>query len=118
MYFTLLVNDYTRVLWFYMLKNKNDALKFFKKCRALVEVETILKLKVFRSDHGGEFLAIQLTIYYDETGLKCHYTIPYPLQQNDVVEGHYQTVIEMKRHDLKGIDIPEVIWGEGVSHSV
>lgn len=118
MYFMLLVDDYTWVLWVYMLKNKNDALKFFKKCRAQVEVETILKLKVFRSDHGGEFLATQLTIYYDEIWLKGHYTTPYPLQQNDVVEGHYQTVLEMQRNNLKGIDIPEVIWGEGVSHSV
>ncbi|GKD70838.1 ribonuclease H-like domain, reverse transcriptase, RNA-dependent DNA polymerase, partial [Tanacetum coccineum] len=39
-YFLLLVDDYTRVMWVYFLKTKDQALSMFKKFRVEVEAET------------------------------------------------------------------------------
>lgn len=36
-YFMLLVDDYTRMMWVYMLKTKDEALTCFKKFKLLVE---------------------------------------------------------------------------------
>ncbi|GKD49947.1 zinc finger, CCHC-type containing protein, partial [Tanacetum coccineum] len=69
-YFMLLVDDYSGVMWVYLLKTKDEALQVFKNFRGNVEVETGEKMKVFRIDRGGEFLLNQFTTYCNETGLE------------------------------------------------
>ncbi|KAI3523596.1 hypothetical protein L1887_01838 [Cichorium endivia] len=117
-YFMLLVDDYSRVMWVYLLKTKDEAFQVFKNFRNLVENETGEKLKVFRTDRGGEFLSNQFTTYCKETGLERHYTSPYSPQQNGVVERRNRTVLEMVRCNLKTMEMPDVLWGEAVNHSV
>nr|GEV32939.1 hypothetical protein [Tanacetum cinerariifolium] len=51
-YFVLLVDDYSRVMWVYLLKTKDEALEVFKNFKRKVEVETGEKLKVLRTDRG------------------------------------------------------------------
>ncbi|KAI3779099.1 hypothetical protein L2E82_08597 [Cichorium intybus] len=117
-YFMLLVDDYSRVMWVYLLKTKDEALQVFKNFRSLVEVETGEKMKVFRTDRGGEFLSKEFTTYCRETGLERHYTSPYSPQQNGVVERRNRTVLEMVRCNLKTMKMPDTLWGEAVNHSV
>ncbi|GJU50602.1 zinc finger, CCHC-type containing protein [Tanacetum coccineum] len=117
-YFMLLVDDYSRVMWVYLLKSKDEAFQVFKNFRGLVEVETGEKMKLFRTDRGGEFLSNQFTSYCNETGLERHYTSPYSPQQNGVVERRNRTVVEMVRSNLKTMCMPDVLWGEAVNHAV
>ncbi|GKC36157.1 retrotransposon protein, putative, unclassified, partial [Tanacetum coccineum] len=105
-YFMLLVDDYSRVMWVYLLKSKDEAFQVFKNFRGLVEVETGEKMKLFRTDRGGEFLSNQFTSYCNETGLERHYTSPYSPQQNDVVERRNRTVLEMVKCNLKTMRMP------------
>ncbi|GKA35766.1 NB-ARC domains-containing protein [Tanacetum coccineum] len=83
------------------LVSKDEAFQVFKNFRGLVEVETGEKMKLFRTDRGGEFLSNQFTSYCNETGLERHYTSPYSPQQNGVVERRNRTVVEMVRSNLK-----------------
>ena len=76
----LLVDDYSRVMWVYLLKSKDEAFHAFKNFRTKVEVETRERLKMFKTDRGGEFLSNQFIMYCDETGLNRHYTLPYSPQ--------------------------------------
>ncbi|KAI3522492.1 hypothetical protein L1887_00319 [Cichorium endivia] len=117
-YFMLLVDDFSRVMWVYLLKSKDEALQTFKNFRTKVEVETGEKLKIFRTDRGGEFLSNQFTMYCQETGLDRHYTSPYSPQQNGVVERRNRSVLEMVRSCLKSMSVPDVLWGEAVNHAV
>lgn len=108
-YFMPLVDDYSRVMWVYLLKTKDEAFQVFKNFRAAVEIESGERMKVFRTYRGSEFLSTHFTIYCKETGLERHYTAPYSPQQNDVVERRNQTVIEMVRSSLKGMKVPYVL---------
>jgi hypothetical protein len=38
-YFLLFIDDYSRKIWIYFLKNKNEAFEIFKKFMSLVEIE-------------------------------------------------------------------------------
>lgn len=84
-YFFLLVDDYTRVMWVYMLKYKSEALDAFKKFQAKVEKGPDKRVQV-RTDKGGEFTSIEFNSYCEEAGIIIHYTAPYSTQQNRVVE--------------------------------
>lgn len=66
-YFMLLVDDFSRVMWAYMLSRKDEALETFKKFRTLVETSTEWKVKMLRTDRGGEFCSKQFVAYCEET---------------------------------------------------
>lgn len=117
-YFMLLVDDYSRVMWVHLMKTKDEAFNIFRNFRSKVEIETGEKLKILRTDRGGEFLSNQFTKYCSETGLERHFTSPYSPQQNGVVERRNRTVLEMVRSCLKTMRVPDVLWGEAVSHAV
>ncbi|GJV74108.1 retrovirus-related pol polyprotein from transposon TNT 1-94 [Tanacetum coccineum] len=56
-YFLLFIDDYSRMCWVYFLTYKSEAFGFFKKFKALAENQSYRKLKVLRTDRGGEFLS-------------------------------------------------------------
>ncbi|CAH9144429.1 unnamed protein product [Cuscuta epithymum] len=53
-YYMTFIDDATRKVWVYFLKNKSDAFDAFRRWKARVETESGLKLKCLRSDNGGE----------------------------------------------------------------
>lgn len=117
-YFLLFVDDYSRKMWVYFLKEKSDALGVFKKYKAVVEKSTEKNIKMLRTDRGGEFCSKEFTLYCEEMGIERQYTNPYTPQQNGVVERRNRTVAAMTRSFLKESKLPSCMWGEAVRHSV
>lgn len=116
-YIFVLIDDYTRYMWTILLKNKSEALEKFKRFKLLAEQETQSKIKVFRTDRGGEFMSHEFQIYCDKKGIQRHLTAPYSPQQNGVVERRNRTLLEMTRSVLKHMHVPNTLWGEAVRHS-
>lgn len=122
-YFLLPVDGYTRVMWIYLLKAKDEALKFFKEFQKKVETEVGEKIKTLRTYRGGGGNSSQVNsphivkkrVLID---INRHYTTPYSPQQNGVVERRNHTIIEINRSNPKSMDVPEVLWGEAVGHAV
>ena len=56
-YFLTLIDDYSRKVWIYFLKNKSDTFLKFKEWKILVETQTGRKVKKLRTDNGLEFLS-------------------------------------------------------------
>lgn len=117
-YFLLLVDDHSRYMWVELIRSKDEALRFFKKVKALAENERGSKLLAFRSDRGGEFNSAEFSEFCEENGVKHFTTAPYTPQQNGVVERRNQTVVEMARCLLKAMAVPGPFWGEAVKTAV
>ncbi|KAD7117350.1 hypothetical protein E3N88_04618 [Mikania micrantha] len=62
-------DDYSRAMWLYMLKTKNEAFEAFKKCRENVENQANCKIKTLRTDRGGEFMSQDFTNFCEEVGI-------------------------------------------------
>lgn len=116
-YFLLLVDDHSRVMWVYIVKAKDEALDAFKKFRAVAEKGSINKIQVLRTDKGGEFCSRNFMSYCEETGILRNYTTPYSPQQNGVVECRNRTVVAMARSLLKEMGLP-LGWREADRHVV
>lgn len=117
-YFLLFVDDFSRAMWVYMLKTKDEALIHFKKFKALVEKESGQVIKVLRTDKGGEFCSNELTKLCEDMCIVRHFTAPYTPQQNGVVERRNRTVVAMGRSLLKERNMPSYMWGEAIRHAV
>jgi transposase InsO family protein len=60
-----------------------------------MEAKTGKKLKVLRTDRGGEFTSVEFAQYYAGEGVGRHLTAPFSPQQNGVVERRNQTIMGM-----------------------
>lgn len=117
-YFLLVVDDCSRFMWLEVMRTKDEALKFFKKIKALADNRLNLKLKAFRIDRGGEFNSCEFSTYCKELGIMRYTTVSYSPQQNDVVERQNQSMMEMARNMLKRMGVPSIFWGEAVKTAV
>jgi transposase InsO family protein len=117
-YFLLLVDDLSHYMWVVVLGSKGDAANAIKRVQAAVEAECGHKLRVLRTDNGGEFTVVEFTSYCEDEGVQRHYSTSYNPQQNSVVERRNQTVVGMARALLKQRGMPAVFWGEAVVTAV
>jgi hypothetical protein len=71
----LIIDDYSRLTWVAFLKEKDEAFEKFKIFKAVTENQTGKKLKVVRSNKGGEFMSSEFKEFCDKPGIKREYTI-------------------------------------------
>ncbi|GJV03970.1 zinc finger, CCHC-type containing protein [Tanacetum coccineum] len=117
-YMFLLVDDYTRYMWVYFLKLKDEAFETFKEFKLKVENEVGKKLRSFRTDRGGEFTSREFTRYCNENGILRQLTAPYSPQQNGIVERRNRSVMSTTRSMLKAMHMPQIFWAEAIRHGV
>jgi hypothetical protein len=55
MYYISFIDDFSRKTWIYFLRKKSYIFERFKEFKALVENQTKKRIKVLRTDNGGEF---------------------------------------------------------------
>lgn len=75
--YIFLVDDYSPIMWAYMLKNKDEIFEVFRKYKAMVENERKETIKVFLSDTGAEFLSSTFIVYRENIGITGHLPAPY-----------------------------------------
>ncbi|XP_066341538.1 uncharacterized protein [Miscanthus floridulus] len=80
-YFLLLVDDRSRYMWVALLAVKSDTLVAMKKFQAWVEVETGRRLRMLRTDNGGEFTSVEFESYCSERGGEAVATAVYLLNR-------------------------------------
>ena len=114
-YFVTFIDDKTHYVWIYALKNKHEVFQTFREWKLLVEKSTGHKLKMFRTDNGGEFTSTEFESYLKEEGIKHEYTIPKTPQQNGVSERMNRTLVEAVRSMLVDAKQPHRFWAEALS---
>lgn len=115
-YILTIIDDYSRVIFVELLKEKSDTIKHVKKLIILKENQTGLKLKAIRSDNGGEFTGNYLKNWLSKKGIKHELTIsPARTPQcNEVVERANKSIIEMTRTMMSDSKLPLDFWAEAV----
>lgn len=117
-HFLLLVDDATRYVWVVLLTAKSGAPDAIKRIQAAAELQSGRRLRVFRTDNGGEFTSLEFAAYCVDQGMQRHFSAPYAPQQNGVIERRNQSVVSMARALLKQRSMPAEFWGEAVTTAV
>ena len=117
-YFVTFIDDASRYTWIYILKNKSDVFNTFKNWKSLVENLYEKKIKIFRTDNGGEYSSNEFESYLQEAGIRHEKTIPKTPEQNGVAERMNRTLIEAVRCMLSDSNLPKTFWAEALSTAV
>ena len=88
-------------MWVMILGSKGKAANAIRRVQVAAEAECGRKLRVLRTDNGGEFTSTEFASYCADEGVQRHYSAPYNPQQNGVIERRNQTVVGMAQALLK-----------------
>jgi hypothetical protein len=108
----IFIDDHSQKTWIYLLKTKDRVLARFQEYKAQVENLTGKKIKVLRSDNGGEYIPQDFSDFCIEAGIKREYTIPYNLQQNGVAERKNKSIIKAVKAMIHDQHLPMFLWAE------
>jgi len=117
-YFLTFIDDFSRKTPVYLLKAKGEAFEKFKQYKALVENEIGHKIKVLRSDNGGEFVSKKFDAFLAECGIQGQTSAPYSPQQKGVAERANRTIMECARSMILAQGLELEFWGEAVNTAV
>ena len=117
-YFITFVDEFSRMLWLFLIKAKNEALGVFKRFKAEAERQSGKLLKVFRTDGGGEYTSHEFEEFCSQSGIQHEKTAPYTPQHNGLAERRNRTLLNMTRSMLREKHLPQEFWGGSSFHSL
>jgi transposase InsO family protein len=111
-YYVSFIDDYSCKTWVYFLKSKNEVLIKFKEFKVLIENTSERKIKILRSDNGGEYTSKEFVSFCKDVGIKIELTNPYIPQQNGVAERKNRTIMEAVKTMTHDQYLPMHLWAE------
>ena len=68
-HYLLLMDDCSRYMWLQLLTSKDEATAAIKKFMMRTEAESDKKLRMLRTDRGGEFTSVEFAVYCTDQGV-------------------------------------------------
>ncbi|KAL6345221.1 hypothetical protein AAG906_015704 [Vitis piasezkii] len=96
-YMLTFIDDYSRNVWVYIFKHKNDVFGKFKQWKAMIEKQTGKQIKRLRTNNGMEFCGKEFNEFCNNEGIVRHCTVRHTPQQNGVAERMNRTLLEKTR---------------------
>ncbi|GJU43446.1 retrovirus-related pol polyprotein from transposon TNT 1-94 [Tanacetum coccineum] len=112
-YFITFIDDCTKYCYVYLLKSKDEAIDKFVLYKNEVENQLGKKIKVVRSDRGGEYVS-PFAELCAQHGIRHEFTAPYSPQQNGIAERKNRTLKEMVTAMLISSGMSQDMWGEAI----
>jgi hypothetical protein len=116
-YFVTFIDNFSRKVWVYVLKTKDQVLSVFKQFQVSVERETEKKIKYLRTDNGGEYIG-PFDAYCKEQEIRHQFTPPKTPQLNGFAKRMNRTIVERVRCLLSSSKLPKHYWGEALLAAV
>ncbi|GJU01113.1 retrovirus-related pol polyprotein from transposon TNT 1-94 [Tanacetum coccineum] len=110
-YFIMFIDDCTKYCYVYLLKSKDEAIDKFVLYKTKVQNQLGKKIKVVRSDRGGEYVS-PFTELCAKHGIRHEFIAPYLPQQNSIAEKKNHTLKEMVNAMLISSGLSQDMWGE------
>ena len=76
-YLLTFIDDFSRYTWVFFLKKKSKVCEIFSELKALIENASRLKIKILRSDNGGEYVSNDFFYICSQIGIQVQFpTLP------------------------------------------
>jgi transposase InsO family protein len=106
-YILIFVDDFSRFTWIFFLRQKSEVFQHLKDFKALVETQSRKKIKVVRTNNGGEYVNHEIQNLCHEAQIQLQHTIRYTPKQNEVVERKNRSLKEMTFCMLHAKSLPQ-----------
>ena len=114
-YRLVILDDYSRYTWVFILARKSETFEYFSKFAKMVQNEKGYTISSIKSNHGREFENQNFAYFCDENGIQHTFSSSYTLEQNGVVERKNRTLQKIARTLLFENKTPTHSWVEAIS---
>ena len=108
------IDDYTRMCWVYLLKNKSDAFQKFKNFHKWIENDAQSHIGSICTDNGKEYTSNEFESNLHQHWIKHQTFVPYNPQHNGVIERMNGTILNMVRSMLFFKNVKTMFWTDAV----
>lgn len=107
-YYALFLDDHSRYLWLYPLKQKSDIVHAFNHLLSVIKTQFGCTIKSVQSDNGGEYTPIHNIC--SQLGITTRLSCPYTSAQNGRAERKHRHVVEIGLTILAQASMPLCHW--------
>ncbi|CAL8107557.1 unnamed protein product [Prunus armeniaca] len=113
-WFVTFIDDCTRLTWVFLLKNKHDVASILLEFCIMVSTQFHARVRVFRTDNGGEYVNNTLAFFFHAQGIIHQTTTSFTPQQNGVSERKNRQLLEVAHSLMLDMSIPYNLLGHAV----
>jgi len=113
-YFCSFLCAKSRFKWVYLMKKKEEVLSLFITWKAYVERRFNCKVRVYRTDGGGEYCSKHAEDYYKSEGIEHFTTQPYSSEMNGDAEVFMRIIVYTASSMLITANLRLDFWGQAV----
>ena len=111
-YDMVLIDTFSRRSWVKLLAKKSNAAEVLRRWIPIMENQCGRKLRVLRSDNGGEFISNEFKNWLELRGTEQQLTPSYSPQSNGIAERGNRTLQDKARTMMIEAGVPGSLWGE------
>lgn len=104
-YFVTFIDEHSNWVTIFVLKHKSEVVGSFLEYEKYAERQTGKKIRILRSDRGGEYLSNSLTSYFKNQGIVHELTPSYTPHQNGLAERFNRTSLEFVRYIMPHMNV-------------
>ncbi|WVZ04379.1 hypothetical protein V8G54_025185 [Vigna mungo] len=109
-YFVTFIDEFNRMVWVSFMRQKNEVLGIFKHFKKQAKGEIERRIKLIRTDGGGEYTSREFEAFCQENGV-IH-------EHNGLAERRNRTIMNIAKCMLKEKSVICELWGEAVATAV
>lgn len=117
-YFVTFIDDFSRKIVIYAIKNKSQVFDCFVKYKNYAENLLDKRIKTLRTDNGSEYCNHKFNQICESNGIVHQKSCVYTPQQNGLSERYNRTIVERARCLLFDSSLPRNFWAEAVATAV
>ena len=117
-YYVIFVDDWSRFTWIYFLHQKSEVMHIFKNFHAMILTQFNKRIKILRSDSGGEYINKNLSAFFANEGIIHQRSCSYQPQQNGLAERKHRHIQETARALRLHAHMPKEFWAEATNNVV
>jgi transposase InsO family protein len=117
-YYVTFTDDFSRFTWVHTLRSKDETLQSYRAFANWALTQYNVKIKILRSDRGGEYTGREFTKFLQEQGTERRLTTHDTPQHNGVAESLNRRLLERVRAILHHSDLPKNLWAEALHFAV
>ncbi|KAI5312944.1 hypothetical protein L3X38_042118 [Prunus dulcis] len=116
-YFASCVDYFSKRIWVYTMKRKDEVLKIFLKWKKIIETQSDRKIKPLRSDNVGEYKSDPFLKVCQDEGIVRYFMVRETPQQNGVAVHMNCTLLEKVQCMLSNAGLGKAFWAEAITYA-
>ena len=113
-YFLILVDDYSRMTWLYLLKQRSEVPTVLKSFYHEIKTQYSVDLRILHTDNALEFTQQSIASFCESYGIIHQTSCSHTSQQNGVAERKHRHVLDVARTLMSHMHVPKYIWSDVV----